>query len=254
MTVEINVILVRAICLVIGLAFGLFQTGYIVGKANGIDLRQYGSGNSGTTNAVRVLGTKQGLLVLAGDAAKTLIAMLIVYFTFGHMEQFKGMKLLLCMYAALGAVLSHDFPFYMHFKGGKGIACTAGYCIAICFFNPWIFIVTFFVFLIPFLTTHYVSLGSILVYVALVIEFILYGQMQWFGFWDGQIYDQSVLIEVYVIMFILAALAIFLHRKNIVRLVKGEENKTYLVKKHRDAYNAAKAAKEAEKNAGENKA
>ena len=239
------IVAVRCFSLLIGLAFGLFQTGYIVGKANGIDLRNYGSGNSGTTNAVRVLGTGQGMLVLAGDALKTLAAMMIVYFTFGRM--YPEMKLLLCMYAALGAVISHDFPFYMHFKGGKGIACTAGYCIGLCFFNPWIFIITFFVFLIPFLTTHYVSLGSMLVYIALFAEFILYGQMQWFGLLDGQIYDQNILIEIYVIMFILAALAIFLHRKNIVRLVKGEENKTYLVKKHRDAYNAAKAAKQAEK-------
>ena len=239
------IVAVRCFSLLIGLAFGLFQTGYIVGKANGIDLRNYGSGNSGTTNAVRVLGTGQGMLVLAGDALKTLAAMMIVYFTFGKM--YPDMKLLLCMYAALGAVISHDFPFYMHFKGGKGIACTAGCCIGLCFFNPWIFIITFFVFLIPFLTTHYVSLGSMLVYIALFAEFILYGQMQWFGLFDGQVYDQNILIEIYVIMFILAALAIFLHRKNIVRLVKGEENKTYLVKKHRDAYNAAKAAKQAEK-------
>jgi glycerol-3-phosphate acyltransferase PlsY len=246
MTVEVKMILIRLACLAIGLVFGLFQTGYIVGKANGIDLRQYGSGNSGTTNAVRVLGTKQGMIVLAGDAAKTLLAMLIVYFTFGRM--FPDKKLLLCMYAALGAVLSHDFPFYMHFKGGKGIACTAGYCIALCFFNPWIFIVTFFVFLIPFLITHYVSLGSLLVYAALVFEFILYGQMQWPGFE----YEQPVLIEIYVIMFILAALAYWLHRKNIVRLFTGCENKTYLVKKHRDAYNAEKAAKEAAKAAENN--
>ncbi len=236
------IVAVRIFSLLIGLAFGLFQTGYIVGKANGIDLRNYGSGNSGTTNAVRVLGTGKGLLVLAGDAAKTLLAMMIVYYTFGNM--YPQMRLLLCMYAAFGAIISHDFPFYMHFKGGKGIACTAGYAIALCFFNPWIFILTFFVFLIPFLITHYVSLGSLCVYVALFFEFILYGQMKWFDY-D---YSQGVLIEIYVIMFILTGLAFFLHRKNIVRLIKGEENKTYLVKKHRDAYNAAKTAKEAEKN------
>ncbi|MCR4616872.1 MAG: glycerol-3-phosphate acyltransferase [Lachnospiraceae bacterium] len=236
------IVAVRFFCLAIGLIFGLFQTGYIVGKANGIDLRNYGSGNSGTTNAVRVLGTGKGLLVLAGDAAKTLLAMLIVYYTFGNM--YPEMKLMLCMYAALGAVISHDFPFYMHFKGGKGIACTAGYCIGLCLFNPLIFIITFFVFLIPFLITHYVSLGSLMVYLALVIEVIIFGQNGWLGY-D---YSQSVLIEIYVIMFILAGLAYYLHRKNIVRLIKGEENKTYLLKKHRDAYNAEKAAKEAAKN------
>lgn len=239
-------IAVRAFSLAIGLVFGLFQTGYIVGKAKGVDLRKHGSGNSGTTNAVRVMGTKFGLLVLLGDALKTVFAMLIVFFTFGN--AYPDLRLLLTVYAAMGAILSHDFPFYMHFKGGKGIACTAGLCTGFIIFNPLIWVITFIVFLIPFVTTKYVSLGSLCVYVALVIEFIVFGQNCWlniFGF-EG-VNSQSVLIEVYVIIFLLAVLAFFQHRKNIVRLVKGEESKTFLSKKKRDEYNKMRAEQEAAK-------
>ena len=67
----------RVICLLIGYVFGLFQTAYFYGKAKGIDIRKYGSGNAGTTNALRVLGTKAGLIVLAGDCLKCIIAVCI---------------------------------------------------------------------------------------------------------------------------------------------------------------------------------
>ena len=74
----------RLICLAIGYAFGLFQTGYIYGKLHHIDIRQHGSGNSGTTNALRVLGKKAGLIVFAGDCLKCIIAVMIVRFTFAR--------------------------------------------------------------------------------------------------------------------------------------------------------------------------
>ncbi len=67
----------RVICLLIGYVFGLFQTAYFYGKAKGIDIRKYGSGNAGTTNALRVLGTKAGLIVLAGDCLKCIVAVCI---------------------------------------------------------------------------------------------------------------------------------------------------------------------------------
>ena len=78
----------RVICLLIGYVFGLFQTAYFYGKAKGIDIRKYGSGNAGTTNALRVLGTKAGLIVLAGDCLKCIVAVCITkaLFTTGHPE------------------------------------------------------------------------------------------------------------------------------------------------------------------------
>lgn len=75
--------MIRVICMLIGYVFGLFQTGYFYGKAHGIDIRQHGSGNSGTTNALRVLGTKAGLIVFAGDCLKCMAAVWLVRLLFG---------------------------------------------------------------------------------------------------------------------------------------------------------------------------
>ena len=109
----------RILCLALGYLFGCFQTAYILGRMKGIDIREYGSGNAGTTNAIRVLGTKAGLLVFAGDMLKCLIALLLVGALFGkcHPEAVYLLK----SWAFMGVVLGHDFPFYMNFKGGKGV-------------------------------------------------------------------------------------------------------------------------------------
>ena len=119
----------RIICLIIGYIFGLFQTGYICGKVCKIDIRNHGSGNAGTTNTIRVLGWKAGLITFAGDLGKSMLAVLVAWALF-HNEYPEGMKVLQ-MYAGLGAVLGHNYPFYLKFKGGKGIASSAGLIIAL---------------------------------------------------------------------------------------------------------------------------
>ena len=116
--------MVRLVCLLIGYIFGCFQTSYIYGKLHGIDIRQYGSGNAGTTNSLRVLGKKAGAIVLVCDILKTGLAMTMVRLLFR--EHYGDILYLLAIYAAAGAILGHNFPFYLGFKGGKGIACTAG--------------------------------------------------------------------------------------------------------------------------------
>ena len=155
----------RVICLIIGYVFGLFQTAYFYGKMHGIDIRQHGSGNAGTTNTLRVLGTKAGLIVLAGDCLKCMAAIWVVKLLFGasHPE----IVYLLKLYAAAGAILGHNYPFYLGFKGGKGIAATAGLILA---FHPYFIVMGVAVFFGIFFTTHYVSLGSLLVYVGLMID------------------------------------------------------------------------------------
>ena len=214
----------RVICLLIGYVFGLFQTAYFYGKAHGIDIRQHGSGNSGTTNALRVLGTKAGLIVLAGDCLKCMAAVWIARLTFGasHPDEIY----LLCLYAGAGAILGHNYPFYMGFKGGKGIAATAGLILS---FHPYFIVVGVILFFGTFFTTHYVSLGSLLVYAGFMIQMVVCGQMGVFG---GV--TQAELYEMYVITFLLTVLAYWKHRQNIVRLVHGEERKTYLTKKNSD--------------------
>lgn len=224
-------IIERIICLVIGYVFGLFQTAYFYGKAHGIDIRQHGSGNSGTTNALRVLGTKAGLIVFAGDCLKCMAAIFIVKLLFG--QSHTEIVYLLALYTATGVILGHNYPFYMKFKGGKGIAATAGLVLS---FHPYFIPVGVILFFGAFLTTHYVSLGSLLVYAGFMIQMVISGQT---GLFAGM--TQERLIEMYVIAALLTAMAYWKHRANIVRLVQGKENKTYLFKKKKTEKESADA-------------
>lgn len=214
----------RIICLVIGYAFGLFQTAYVYGKAHGIDIRQHGSGNSGTTNALRLLGTRAGLIVFAGDCLKCMIAVWIIRLIFGasHPDSIY----LLMLYTGTGTILGHNYPFYMKFKGGKGIAATAGLILS---FHPYFIVVGVCLFFGAFLLTHYVSLGSLLVYAGFIIQMVICGQM---GVFSGM--SQVHLYELYGVTTFLTMLAYWKHRQNIVRLLKGEERKTYLFKKKKE--------------------
>lgn len=210
----------RLVCIVIGYICGLFQTSYIYGKAHGIDIRSYGSGNAGTTNALRILGTKAGIITFLGDCFKCVVAVLIAWLIFGksHPDNFR----LLGLYASAGTILGHNFPFYLQFRGGKGIAATAGLLVS---FDWRLTLAALAVFLIVFLTTHYVSLGSLLVYVVFVGGIVLMGQIGQFSMKPAEIY------EMYILAGVLAVLAFWKHRANIVRLIHGNENKTYLKKK-----------------------
>lgn len=210
----------RLLCLLIGYGFGNIQTAYFYGKCKGIDIRKFGSGNSGTTNAMRVLGKKAGLLVFAGDTIKCILAILVVRLIFGSSNL--DTIYLLSLYAAAGAILGHNYPFYMNFKGGKGIAATAGIILT---FHPLFIPVGVPVFFITLFTTKYVSLGSLLVYVSFMIELVILGQLGYFEM------SQMNLFELYAVGGFLTAMAFIKHRANIVRLIQGTENKTYLFKK-----------------------
>lgn len=212
----------RIICIIIGYVFGMFQTAFFYGKMHGIDIREHGSGNAGTTNTLRVLGTKAGLIVFAGDVLKCMIAVWITTLIFrgSHPEEIYLLKL----YTAAGAILGHNYPFYLKFKGGKGIAATAGLILA---FHPYFIPVGFVLFFGVFLTTHYVSLGSLLIYVGLMTEMVICGQTGLFGA------TQPVLNEMYAVTAFLTILAFYKHKENIKRLLHGNERKTYLLKKNK---------------------
>ncbi|MFT3982939.1 MAG: glycerol-3-phosphate 1-O-acyltransferase PlsY [Lachnospiraceae bacterium] len=214
----------RVVCLVIGYLCGLIQTGYLVGKMKGIDIREHGSKNAGTTNVLRTMGAKYGAVVLLGDAVKCLLAVLLCYLLFG--VSCKDWIKLLQLYAGAGAVLGHNYPFYMHFKGGKGIASTAGIVISFGPLLTFLGVITFFG---TFFLTHYVSLGSMLVYVGLMIEVVILGEQGFFGF--PQEIARPMLNEFYIVVFLLAIMAFVRHKENIKRLLQGNERKTYLKKK-----------------------
>ncbi|MDE6944561.1 MAG: glycerol-3-phosphate 1-O-acyltransferase PlsY [Lachnospiraceae bacterium] len=212
----------RAICLVIGYVFGLFQTAYLYGKLHGIDIRNYGSGNAGTTNTLRTLGTKAGLIVLLGDIMKCILAIVLTNLLFrnSHADEIYLLKI----YAAAGAILGHNFPFYLHFKGGKGIAATAGMILS---FHPYLIPMGVLLFFGTFFTTHYVSLGSLLVYAGFMTELVVLGQMGIFGM------SQAALNEMYVVAAFLTVMAYYKHKDNIKRLLDGTERKTYLTHKNK---------------------
>lgn len=214
----------RLAALTIGYVFGLFQTAYLYGRLHGIDIRKYGSGNAGTTNTLRVLGTKAGLIVFAGDVLKCILAIVTVRLIFADGRQ--DMYYLLALYTAAGAILGHNYPFYLGFKGGKGIAATAGLILSI---HPAFIPMGVILFFGTFLTTHYVSLGSLLVYAGFMIQIVVMGQLDMFHMPAGH------RIEMYIIAAFLTVMAYWKHRENIRRLAHGEERKTYLLKKNKEA-------------------
>lgn len=206
----------RLICLIIGYAFGLFQTGYIYGKLHHIDIRQHGSGNAGTTNALRILGKKAGIITYLGDMLKAILASLLVHFIFSGSHQ--DTMFLLTMYTGMGVVLGHNFPFYMGFRGGKGIAASSGVIMAL--FDWRLFVCMAVTFIVVTAIWRYVSLGSICFMAGFFIELVVFGQL-------GLIRNlqPGERLETYIIGFCFSALAIYKHKGNIVRLIQGTERK-----------------------------
>lgn len=210
-------IVIRLICLIIGYGFGLIETGVIYGKIKGVDIRQHGSHNLGTTNALRVLGPKAGLIVFIGDFCKGLIPTLVANLAFRGM--YPDSYLLYALYVGLGAVLGHGFPFYLKFKGGKGVATTGGMIVGLL--QPWIILILLVIFVGAVAITKYVSFGSILLMAGFTIGYLivaLAGGLCFGGltarFWES-----------FVIVAIISGLSIYKHRENIGRLIRHEENK-----------------------------
>ena len=202
----------RLVCLVIGYVFGLLQTGYLVGKLNHIDIRKEGSGNAGSTNAVRVMGWKAGLMTFAGDVLKCVLAIFLVRYLYRGSEYLP----LLAMYAGMGATLGHNFPFYLKFKGGKGIAVLAGLVVST---NPAMVPIPLAAFLIAVIFSRYVSLGSLLASTLFFIEVVTFGQNGIFKM------AAPFLYEMYILVLLLTILAWYRHKENIKRLLAGEENR-----------------------------
>jgi len=208
------VIGIRLLALVIGYFFGAFQTGYIYGKLHGIDIREHGSGNAGATNTLRTLGFKAGVITFAGDCLKSVVAILLVTYFFG--SYFTGDVRVLGLYTGLGAVLGHNFPFYLKFKGGKGIACTAGVVFVVC---PQAVPACLAVFILCLWLTKYVSLGSILMATLFIIQVVELNMLGALGLPAENILEYDILAIIFGVM------AIWRHKANIGRLLAGTENK-----------------------------
>lgn len=212
MTLTILILLITAYLL------GSIPSAVWVGKTfHGIDVREHGSGNAGATNTFRVLGKKAGIPVLLLDVLKGAIAINLVWlqtsFSFDEITPITNLKL------AFGfcAVVGHIFPVFAGFRGGKGIATLLGIVLAV---HPPAALCSLAIFLIVLTITKYVSLGSMLAGLA-------------FPLFISLVFKTHVLSLV-IFSSVVAVLIIITHQKNIIRLLKNDENKTYLFgKRHK---------------------
>lgn len=208
------------ILLIVAYLLGSIPSAVWVGKTfHGIDVREHGSGNAGATNTFRVLGKKAGIPVLLMDIIKGAIAVNLVWLQHDYLSneisQFTNLKL------AFGfcAVLGHIFPVFAGFKGGKGIATLLGIVLAV---HPPAALCSLGLFLVILTITKYVSLGSMLAGIAFPLFITLV--------FKTQVHSLTIFSSV------VAVLIIVTHQKNIQRLLKNDENKTYLFgKRHKIA-------------------
>ncbi len=205
---------------------GSIPFGFLAAKAKGVDIRSAGSGNIGATNAMRVLGKPAGIFVLFMDALKgfaacAFLAPQIFNWLAPHFHglntgffwnaplsgQEADLELRIKVIAGIGAVLGHNYTCWLKFKGGKGIATTAGVYLALA---PWALLVALVVFILAIWFTIYVSVGSITAAIALpATVWIMSPNNLFLG----------------IVTTALGALAIYKHKSNIQRLLAGTENR-----------------------------
>ena len=176
------------------LSFAIIVSKLTLGKE---DIRNYGSGNAGLTNAYRTMGAKKTLLVLLGDIAKGAAAVSIGMVLAGPVGK---------LTAGIFVILGHMFPLYFGFKGGKGVLVGA---VMLAFFDWRVFGIAFLLFVLAVALTKWISLGSILGAISFPITTWVF-------------YRDPVLTAM---AFGMAAVVVFMHRSNIGRIIHGKENK-----------------------------
>lgn len=196
------------VCLIVGYFCGCISCGYWMGRFYHMDIRTQGSGNAGTTNVLRTLGKLPALIVFVGDLAKAVIPIMVVRLVIRPEDWY-----LWCLYIGLGVVIGHNYPFYLGFKGGKGIAVTSAVVMSAC--HPIMVPIGLGIFIIVVALTRYVSLGSLL-----VAWYIPASTLIWYR-------QTPYFVHAMVISLLFAAFAYFQHRQNIVRLLHGTENKLW---------------------------
>jgi acyl phosphate:glycerol-3-phosphate acyltransferase len=188
---------------------GSIPTGFLVAQTRGIDIRTVGSGNIGATNTLRVLGKPAGIFVLLMDALKGWLAVVPLAFiiaTLFRQPQSGTSQETAQIIAGLCVILGHNYTCWLQFKGGKGIATSAGVRLALV---PWALLIIFTVFVVCLLLTRYVSVGSIAAAATLPFASWITGEST----------------AKIIITGAMSVLAIYKHKENINRLLKGTERR-----------------------------
>lgn len=215
--------LICLICLAGGYCFGLFQSAFIIGKIMGVDIRKEGSGNLGATNMMRVVGLIPGIITFVLDLAKVfaaiILAKVVVINILGLDIDYRA----LVLYTGLGVVLGHIYPFYLKFKGGKGVAAAAA--IYVCLWDWKIVVIGICAFAVSVAVKGFVSLGSLMFTGLCYIAFIIF-------MFTGLIFVAPAWrADCIITMGILVGLVFWGHRENIKRLASGTEKKFTIKKK-----------------------
>ncbi|MBQ3199480.1 MAG: glycerol-3-phosphate 1-O-acyltransferase PlsY [Firmicutes bacterium] len=188
------------LAVLIAYLLGSVSFAYIITKMKtGKDIRTIGSGSAGTTNTARAVGKKLAMVVMALDILKGVAAVLIGQWLAGDTGGLLGFVFV---------IVGHMFPVFLEFHGGKGVACGAGACLAL---SPMVFIPALIAFILPIALTGYVSLGSIMACLALIVTVFV-------------VPEPTLLRVLYLLM---ACAVLFMHRANIKRLLNGTESKTF---------------------------
>jgi glycerol-3-phosphate acyltransferase PlsY len=184
---------------------GSIPSGLVIGKLKGIDVREYGSGNIGTTNVVRTLGTRYGAVVLIADVLKGVIAVALARYIIGSAISETA--------AGLAAVAGHDWSLFLKFRGGRGVATSLGGLLPMVMPAPLSGIIGLAIFILVVLVSRYVSLASIVGSVSAVVVMAVFLGLDRVP-WQYLVYIVAVV-----------ALIIYQHRDNISRLLSGTESK-----------------------------
>lgn len=198
--------------LIVSYLIGSIPTAYIFGRLfKGIDIRQFGSGNVGATNVFRVVGRAPGLIVLTIDLLKGFVCVTYIANFFLYASPVTRPELYR-VFVGMAAITGHNWTVFLKFKGGKGVATSAGVVIGLI---PKIFWLGFFVWCIVFSITGYVSLASIVASISIPIFTLLFKEPS----------------EIIIFMSLLCLIIAYKHRPNIRRLKKGEEKRISLFKR-----------------------
>ena len=198
--------------LVTSYLIGSIPCGYIIGRLNNLDIRDHGSGNIGATNVLRTLGKKWGVPCFILDFIKGLAPVLTVNILIAN-KVIPETAYIATSLAALGTVFGHIFTIFLKFKGGKGIATSAGCLLALA---PYPLLIGIIIWIAIFYSTRYVSLASIAAAASLPVSALACNQFE--------IGTKATNAEIILLIF-LAILAIYRHKSNITKLLNGTENR-----------------------------
>ncbi|HEV2096389.1 MAG TPA: glycerol-3-phosphate 1-O-acyltransferase PlsY [Chthoniobacterales bacterium] len=197
--------------LLIGYLFGSFPTGYLAGLLAGVDIRKQGSGNIGATNVLRVVGKKYGYAVFLADVLKGFAAVNLAHFIATRIAASAQHPIYFATIAAVGCIVGHAFPVWLRFKGGKGVATSAGAMFGLM---PVAATIVLVIWILVFEVTRYVSVASVVAAAGLPVAVAILIRV-------GLMHDPFL---VYITA-LLALLVVWRHRSNFARLRAGTEQR-----------------------------